>query len=153
MDWWIDRRRSLLELQSKKCFDKMSDWMLCWESQRWTFVNLTRSTGAANSTCHHIIISSHPCQDMICKQFDSYFMRFPPHFVGWRCSWCEKFFDLFETAHHPQSEEEEAAATKIWTTSLFSAGRVSDTAPGRPRSDTIQTWAIELPSAMISRYY
>ena len=60
MDWWIDRRRSLLELQSKKCFDKMSDWMLCWESQRWTFVNLTRSKGAANSTCHPIIISSHP---------------------------------------------------------------------------------------------
>ena len=65
---------------------------------------------------------------------------------------CEKCFlrgaDLFETAH-PQSEQE-AAATKIWTTSLFSPLPVSDCQIQPSRPDPIQTWAIELPSAMIA---
>ena len=81
-------------------------------------MDICKSGGApANPTCHPIIISSHRCQDIICKQFYLHFMCFPSNNATF--CWmktdarCEKFFDLFETAHHPQSEEEEAVATKI----------------------------------------
>ena len=56
----------------------------------------------------------------------------------------ESAVDLFETAHPLQSEEEAAA---VKSERLHCSRRVSDTPP--TPTDRIQTWAIELHSAMI----
>ena len=66
--------------------------------------------------------------------------------VGWSLWKCLQLcaVDLFETAHPLQSEEEAAA---VKSERLHCSRRVSDTPP--TPTDRIQTWAIELHSAMI----